>query len=466
MVFLYPDEITRFEQQYALYDRSRVKNSAEIEGYPLCEYGIVAEEKKLSSAPSASGAPALIKFIPRFLAWGDVDSFLDMINALDYHACQLRLRHALNEIEKMNSKFGGAMRTALEELPSWAAVRFAIAPATRRRLALWRKDPAKHVASLCHTLKAEQRLSGKAVSGEGCWTALGDFFVTDKVGNFIDPRVDNWSPDVNLRAPRLNQLVPVDMVSPNLHDISSPYVAFESHTPQEFAALAKKLEAVMKFADSVARASGQMIRRCVKAIVAIKTNTGIGSSSHYSLPGQVLVRSSATSTEAEIASALVHETIHQVLYVLESGQRFVNDKAHSSQMTAVSPWTGRRLELHSYFHACFVWYGLATFWRKALRSPSLAAVPMEAQLMEAQFNEALRGFRLGNPADQLLSYREAICPEAMASVASLRDELHRSGALDDQPIVLRGSLQAGVTVATAAGVGHESLPTRCQTDAS
>jgi HEXXH motif-containing protein len=442
MALLHPDEVTRFEQQYVLYGRSQVKNSAEIEGYPRCEYAIVEQGEKLSIVPSSCGAPALIELIPRFLAWGDGDSFLDMINALDYQICQFRLRHALNEIEKMNSAIGGAMRTALEELPDWAAARFAVAPATRRRLALCHEDPVRHIASLCHTLKAEQRLSGKEVSGEGCWTALGDFFVTEKVGDFIDPRAGKWNGDVNLRAPRLNQLIPVDALSPNLHETGSLKSAFEPYTPEEFAAVTKKLEAVMEFAGSMVRAAGQAIRRCVKAVVAIRTNTGIGSSSHYSLPGKVLLRSSATCTEAEIASVLVHEAIHQVLYVLESGQRFVDDKALSSQMMAISPWTGRRLELHSYLHACFVWYGLVTFWRSALRSSSLAAASMEAQLMEAQLNEALRGFRLGNPADQLLPYREAICPKAMESVASLRDELHRSGELDDQPAVLRGPLQA------------------------
>jgi HEXXH motif-containing protein len=255
-------------------------------------------------------------------------------------------------------------------------------------------------------------------------------------------------------------------LSPNLHETGSLKGTFEPYTPEELAAVTKKLEAVMDFAGSMVRAAGQAISRCVKAVVAMRTNTGIGSSSHYSLPGKVFLRSSATSTEAEIASVLVHETIHQVLYVLESGQRFVDDKALSRQMMAISPWTGRRLELHSYFHACFVWYGLATFWRRALRLSSLAAASMEAQSMEAQLNEALRGFRLGNPADQLLPYREAICPEAMESVASLRDELHRSGELDDQPAVLQGSLQGDATVATGVGVGHESLSARCQTDAS
>lgn len=453
MVLLHSDEITRFEQQYACYGRGRTKNSAEIQGYPLCEYGVVEQGRKFSIVPSVAGAPALIELIPRFLAWGEADSFLDMINALDYQTCQFRVHHALNEIEKINSTIGAAMCTALEELPGWAAVRFAIAPATRRLIALWHKDPVRHVASLCQALKAEQRLSGKVVSGEGCWTALGDFFVTNKVGDFNAPRMGNWGPDVNVRAPRLKQLIPVDAVSPNLNDTSSPNIAFEPHTPEEFAAVAQKLEAAMDVVDSVARASAQMIKRCVKVVIAVgTTENGVGSSSQYSLPGQVLLRSSATSPEAEIASALVHEAIHQVLFVLESGERFVNEKAlPAAHMKIVSPWSGRQLKIHSYFHACFVWYGLVTFWRRALSSPSLAADSIGKHAMEAQLNEALRGFQLGNPADRLLPCREAILPEAMKAVASLWDELHKAGELDSQATICRDSLQTGATdLATVA----------------
>jgi len=452
MILLHPDEVTRFEQQYALYTRGRTKNSAENECHPLCEYGIVEQGKKLSIAPLVSGVPALIELMLQFLAWGEADSFLDMINALDYQVCQLRLHRALNEIEKTNSAVGAAMHTALEELPSWAAVRFAIAPATRRRLALWHKDPGMHLALLCRALKAEQRLTGKAVSGEGCWTALGDFFIANKVRGFIDPRISHWSPDVNLRAPRLNDLVPVDAVSPNVHHISSPNIACELHTPEELAAAVKKLVAVMEFVGSAVPASGQMITRCVKVVAAVRTTEdGVGSSSQHSVPGQILLRSSATSTYPQIASALVHEGIHQVLYVLESGERFVDDKALPIQMTAGSPWTGRRLKLHSYFHACFVWYGLATFWRRALRSQLLAPSTMDLQLMEAQLNEALSGFRQGNPADRLLPYREVICPEAIEAVASLRDQLRKSGELDVESTVLRRSLRDGATVLANSG---------------
>jgi hypothetical protein len=450
-VLLSPEQLSQFEQQYGMYGRGIVKDSAEIDGHPGCKYAIVEEGEKLSITPSVSGTPALIEFIPRFLEWGDADSFLDMINALDYQVCQLRLRRALNEIEKLNSAIGATMRAALEDLPGWAVVRFAIAPSTRRRLARWHQDPAKHVASLCHTLKAEQRLSGKAVSGEGCWTALGDFFVTGKAGGFVDPRVGNWNTDVNLRAPRLVQLIPVDALSPNLRDISCPF-SFEPYKAEEFAAMATKLEAVMEFAESVFRASAQAIRRCAKVVVAVKAITeGVGSSSHYTLPGQIFLRTSGVSTEAQIANALVHETIHQVLYVLESGRRFAEDNVLPIRPKVVSPWTGRQLSLDSYFHACFVWYGLATFWRRALRSTLLPSDSMEAQL-----NAALCGFRSGNPADTLLPYREAICPEAVDAVASLWEELHKSEGLNARSTVVRDSLRAGTTSVATATVVHET----------
>lgn len=455
VIFLSPDEVRGFEQQYGQYGRrihaaEEADRAAGSAAHAAPGYGLAEEGNKLSIRPLISGAPALIELIPQFLTWNDAEAFLDMITALDYEASQLRLRQALNEIEKMDSGIAVGMRDALEKLPPWAAVRFTIAPATRQRLALLRKAPATHVASLCRTLKAELRLSGEEVSGEGCWTALGDFFLTGEAGDFVDPRVSGWSPDANLRAPRLMQIIPVDAASPNLHDISSPTSSFELHTPEEFAATARKLRAVMEFAGSVPGSAGRVIQRCVKVIVAGKTNGVIGSSSHYTFPGQVLLRTSSRSTEAMIASALVHETIHQVLYVLESGERFVDERALGGGVMVASPWTERQLAVHSYIHACFVWYGLATFWRRVLASRSL-----QAEAMEAQFNEALRGFRGGNPVDRLLPYRDAICPEAMQAVACLRDELMRAGGLEGQPAVVRGVQPTGtVGLAPVANALH------------
>jgi hypothetical protein len=44
----------------------------------------------------------------------------------------------------------------------------------------------------------------------------------------------------------------------------------------------------------------------------------------------------------------------------------------------VSPWSGRTLHIHSFLHACFVWFGLSRFWEQAVADASLAQGEVDA----------------------------------------------------------------------------------------
>jgi hypothetical protein len=66
--------------------------------------------------------------------------------------------------------------------------------------------------------------------------------------------------------------------------------------------------------------------------------------------------------------ALVHESIHQLLYRTEQAGGNFCDLAPTP--TFRSPWSGARLPLHSLVHACFVWYGLLTLWSALAVAPS------------------------------------------------------------------------------------------------
>src|SRR5215510_8572220 len=57
---------------------------------------------------------------------------------------------------------------------------------------------------------------------------------------------------------------------------------------------------------------------------------------------------------------LAQETIHQYLYKTEVADGNFCDLTEVP--TYRSPWTGNRIPLHSFVHACFVWYGLLTLW--------------------------------------------------------------------------------------------------------
>lgn len=431
MAFLNTDELALFEDQYS----SRVLNAnkigstpAYIGQYPVCDYAVRRDNRKLSFIPTISEVPTLIELVPQVLMWRESHSFLDLVNALYLQLAEIRLHQAFDDIEKWDSELSLAMRESVETLPAWAAVRFKIAPETQRRISLLMNDPATHIAFLCRALKAERMVSGEAVTGEGCWTALGDFYVTcGNASEVVDPRLTNWSPNASLRAPRIQQVIPVDSISPNSRDISAPQLPVELYTPAETAEAWRVLDDAFARITSVNAAAGQLIKRFVSVIIALKTNSSEpGSSSAYSCPGRVVLRNSHLSHVATMVSALIHEAIHQVLYIVEGFGRFVDDTARiTRQIVVPSPWTNRKLPLHSYLHACFVWYGLAKFWRQAITSNLFSAKSVQEEL-----SQALLGFRSTNPVDRLLPYRTEIRCEALRSAASLWDDLRNAGDLD------------------------------------
>lgn len=66
--------------------------------------------------------------------------------------------------------------------------------------------------------------------------------------------------------------------------------------------------------------------------------------------------------------ALVHESVHSLLYMIERFEPFYSHATTPVSYRAVSPWSGRELNLHSFVHACFVWFALWCFWSLATTS--------------------------------------------------------------------------------------------------
>jgi hypothetical protein len=99
--------------------------------------------------------------------------------------------------------------------------------------------------------------------------------------------------------------------------------------------------------------------------------TKFSSGSFRDLPGlSLMLNADQTSISAlSLADAMVHESIHAVLYKYEAlGPRLV-PPGHSDLGRIASPWTGTPLEIDSFVQACFVWYGLHSFWIRAVAIP-------------------------------------------------------------------------------------------------
>ena len=117
------------------------------------------------------------------------------------------------------------------------------------------------------------------------------------------------------------------------------------------------------------------------------------------------------ATKLELVDLIVHESIHSLLYMLERDVRFylVDPGIHGFQ----SPWSGRLLTLHSYTHACFVWYGLAHFW-------SAAGCQEEARLL---LRRALSGFAQD---DLVKPIRNFVTEEVVATISGMQETMRKA----------------------------------------
>jgi HEXXH motif-containing protein len=68
-----------------------------------------------------------------------------------------------------------------------------------------------------------------------------------------------------------------------------------------------------------------------------------------------------------LANDLVHEAIHAFHYILDDRFCLLPESEPARHVKVTSPWTGNSLSLYSYVSACFVWFGLAHFWIRALQ---------------------------------------------------------------------------------------------------
>jgi hypothetical protein len=133
-----------------------------------------------------------------------------------------------------------------------------------------------------------------------------------------------------------------------------------------------------------------LLQLCTKVLVLRKDplkQVRFGSYSTNQFIGRTVLFNPHLGGVADLANALVHEAIHDLLYMLEIQHPFVRSRA-IEKFQVVSPWTGTSLAIHAYLHACLVWFGLWEFWRQT------TAFPQAVQL--GHRDRAVIGFQQGS----------------------------------------------------------------------
>lgn len=124
-------------------------------------------------------------------------------------------------------------------------------------------------------------------------------------------------------------------------------------------------------------------------------------------------------TPVELAEALVHESIHSVLYMDEQLDAWVlDDSLYAGPERVTSPWTGNPLPLRPYLQACFVWYGLLSFWSEAM-----CRCTFDGEKAKERFSIAVAGFLRGDLLGRVDGVSNRLSGELRAAVAELQSRV-------------------------------------------
>lgn len=387
---------------------------------PTC-YSVLAKNAVRDLPWVANGAQtyvATLQSLPKIFAWNQAETVLSNVAVLGYSTALRRFESALDFVREYDERVSKLMEDSFEVLPSASRTRFLVAPETVYRISRLRSEPVKSIALLCHFLNAETASQGSLTSGRGYWTATGDSYFTDRAGKPAKYETV-WVSDSNFVAPRLANTVPVDFFSPNVGSAKETTVQdeFLEFTPDEIRAVWNRLVDVFDRIEIISGDAARLIKEFVRVIIPLKVPNGVGSTSERSFPGRVLLRGIEACDPVRIVSALVHESIHQFLYLLEYEGTFV---LREPEDKVKSLWSGRLLPLHSYFHACFVWYGLSKFW--ALARESNADVFGEENV-QRELDRCLAGFRGQNPVSALGTNATMVRSDALRIAGLLQESL-------------------------------------------
>lgn len=190
----------------------------------------------------------------------------------------------------------------------------------------------------------------------------------------------------------------------------------ERYTKPEIAALRDRIEKGFDQVKSINAIAARMVQKSIYVLGVMKLPDRAGECCSASVKMMIGAAVLGNFHEpkwgiGKLTDALIHEAIHQIIYKLELESGFYTDYAAALRLGVTSPWTGRTLQLESFIHAVFVWFGLLNFWNAST-------------LDDPEFHKlrdlAASGFRKGPLASFLsVELRSYVKPEVVLAVAEI-----------------------------------------------
>jgi hypothetical protein len=365
---------------------------------------------------------SILRKIPDIFAWESCSDHLGNLQVLARSVALSHVRSSLDHIRRYDQDLSRAMLTTFLDLPLEGKLRFMSAPETFYRIRRMRKEPVDSIVSLCNFLNGEAALHGLGSIDKDYVTALGDYYYTEVTDEHLTANgKENKAPRNAVLAPRVGG-IPIDFDSPNVanaQETDDPRKYLE-YSADEKALICKHLNEVLNRIEGVSEAAADVIKQHIKVIIPLKAEdrSESGSTSQPRYPGRVLLRGVEHGLFGWLASSLVHEAMHQVLYILEWAGPFTIGDSDVKAQRVKSEWTGRDLPPHSYIHACFIWYGVSNFWLRARLSDAF-----DAKIVERELAKSMAGFRDQNPIERFAPCAGMVRYDVFQTAGTLYDRL-------------------------------------------
>lgn len=356
---------------------------------------------------------SLIATLPDFLTWQSG-------NELTRSACKIHVQYVYHQVKQWSNHTDTDLFPLIISLPKSSQQRLLLAPRLYTLLRSKNQPGAEEIDSLKQFLDLEKYLCNQdGDRPRGSWTALWDFYLGP------EKEVEEHAPACPsslsfrgemFRAPRLGSIV-LDALRPfTKTDFPDQIGEVTNHTPEEVEFISWRLEQSLEQISRISPTARTAVEALVQVISLVRVPQSKKGVTQSFSNKPVLGRMGLANADSDwwsfskIADAIVHEAIHALIYKIElTDSLYLDDSVEHESFTAVSPWSGRTLPLHSFVHACFVWFGLWNFWG--------LASPEEYEAAEELRNRAAHGFLAGHPLPCIPdAARDRIRPEVRHAI--------------------------------------------------
>ena len=363
----------------------------------------------------SSGPPGLLRALPMVLRWRRSEAALfGRLNARHAAVVRLRIRSVCG---------GGSGPSAkLAAMPPKMRHRVELAPEVFRLVFHETgRSPREVREALERFCAVENHMAGRSTIDprpSACWSALGDVRVSGAAdGNGYGVASSGRPFGVLTSAPLLRKTV-VDGYSPFHARMFRTFPAVETLRAGEFRLAVSRLSAALEMIQSACEPVIAMLDACLKVVALVRTPEpdGVRSVSEHTLPGMAgMANLDSERCDIETAAeALVHEAIHALVYKVMLSDALMSMPDGARRIRVVSPWSGQRRPLPGFVHACFVWFGLWHFWKRASSQNGQAAGLAE---------RARKGFDGESPLRNIPSEgMRRLAPDVLAALHSMTGE--------------------------------------------